>query len=207
MEKLIHSDGCLNPNQKTKTSGILQIEYCLDCGRHEINPIDCDHEYKFVAFILANGTTIQLRKYCVKCHVITSKSESQTNHDMTKITKKNLEAYHEFYQLKKDESKVLFNDLIERLTDIKTNFRKDIYLEYLKSDEWKIKRLEALNRDNKTCQICGQKAEQVHHLTYDHFKSEYIFELVSLCTECHHFYYHPEKPIDYFYGREDISQF
>ena len=93
MEKLIHSDGCLNPNQNTETNGILQIEYCLDCGKYEINQIDCDHEYKFVAFILANGSTIQLRKYCVKCHAITSKSERQVNQDMAKISKKNLEAY------------------------------------------------------------------------------------------------------------------
>lgn len=45
MEKLIHLDGCLSPNQNTETNGILQIEYCLDCGKYEITPIERHHFY------------------------------------------------------------------------------------------------------------------------------------------------------------------
>jgi 5-methylcytosine-specific restriction endonuclease McrA len=46
------------------------------------------------------------------------------------------------------------------------------------------------------CKICGDKAEQVHHLTYAHVYDEYTFELVSLCKKCHHEKYHSDKPFD-----------
>ena len=65
--------------------------------------------------------------------------------------------------------------------------RRDYYREYLKSDEWKRKRYVVLKRDNWTCQYCGKKATQVHHLKYAKYQigKEPIKWLVSVCRPCH----------------------
>ena len=56
---------------------------------------------------------------------------------------------------------------------------------YLNSNKWKDKRLQALKRDNYTCQSCGSLATEVHHLHYRFFENEPLNELTSLCRECH----------------------
>ena len=65
--------------------------------------------------------------------------------------------------------------------------RRDYYREYLKSEEWQRKRYVVLKRDNWTCQYCGAKATQVHHLKYAKYKigKEPIKWLVSVCASCH----------------------
>ena len=61
------------------------------------------------------------------------------------------------------------------------------YREYLKSDAWKRKRYVVLRRDNWTCQYCGNKATQAHHLRYAKYKigKKPIKWLISLCASCH----------------------
>lgn len=60
------------------------------------------------------------------------------------------------------------------------------YSVYLKSDEWREKRRRVLERDKHICQGClSRTATQVHHLTYEHVGRELLFELVSICDECH----------------------
>ena len=63
--------------------------------------------------------------------------------------------------------------------------KKNDYHEYLKSDEWKIKREERLVIDKYTCVICKEEAEQVHHLTYIRVKNEDMNDLISVCRKCH----------------------
>lgn len=68
--------------------------------------------------------------------------------------------------------------------------KKLSYKEQLKSPKWQKKRLEILNRDNFTCQICGATDKQlhVHHTTYISGKEIWDyndFQLITLCDECH----------------------
>ena len=65
--------------------------------------------------------------------------------------------------------------------------RKNYYREYLKSDAWQRKRYVVFKRDNWTCQECGAKATEVHHLKYAKYQigKEPIDWLVSLCSPCH----------------------
>lgn len=58
--------------------------------------------------------------------------------------------------------------------------------EYLRSPEWQARRLAVLRRDGYLCQACLlNPAEQVHHLSYKHWQNEPLFELVSVCRQCH----------------------
>ena len=62
----------------------------------------------------------------------------------------------------------------------------DWYDGYLLTDAWRTKRAQVLKRDNGLCQGClKHQATQVHHLTYDHVGDELLFELASICDECH----------------------
>ena len=62
---------------------------------------------------------------------------------------------------------------------------KEVYAEYLKSSEWKAKRDAVLRRDDHRCRFCGASATEVHHLTYDRKYNEPLYDLVSICSECH----------------------
>lgn len=62
------------------------------------------------------------------------------------------------------------------------------YSEKLKSPKWQKKRLEILNRDNFTCQMCADKETElhVHHLKYNGEPYEVSNEeLQTLCKHCH----------------------
>ena len=65
--------------------------------------------------------------------------------------------------------------------------RRDRYREYLKTDAWQRKRYVVFKRDNWTCQECGAKATEVHHLKYAKYQigKEPIHWLVSLCSPRH----------------------
>lgn len=65
------------------------------------------------------------------------------------------------------------------------------YSEQLKSPKWQKKRLEIMQRDKFTCQLCGDKETtlNVHHLEY--IKDAKAWEcdnnsLVTLCEHCHY---------------------
>ena len=59
------------------------------------------------------------------------------------------------------------------------------YLRYLKSSEWRKKADSRLAFDGGKCQVCGKKATEVHHLTYDRLGHEELSDIVSLCKPCH----------------------
>lgn len=62
------------------------------------------------------------------------------------------------------------------------------YQEYLNSDAWQAKRLEAFAAHGERCQIClAEKATQIHHLTYAHLGDEPMEDLMPLCQQCHKF--------------------
>lgn len=62
--------------------------------------------------------------------------------------------------------------------------------EQIKSPLWQKRRLEILQKDNFTCQACGDKESQlnVHHFSYDPNKNYWEYEdwqLITLCEKCH----------------------
>jgi hypothetical protein len=188
MEKLRHNIDCAE-QEASETHGIVTVSYCMACGCFDFSEIECSHDFISVAFILADGEKIQIRQFCKKCFVITAKSESHSKYDLNKLPKKKLEEYRLFYCKKKEDSLMYFDELRVKLDLIKRDFNKSAYSEYLQSDHWKEIREQAMLRDRNTCQICSEKATEVHHLTYAHRDNEFLFELVSLCHNCHKIHY------------------
>ena len=60
---------------------------------------------------------------------------------------------------------------------------------YMKSQQWDIKRKKCLKRDNYTCQSCYKQTKlSVHHLAgYNKIPNEPITNLISICDSCHKF--------------------
>lgn len=64
--------------------------------------------------------------------------------------------------------------------------RRDKYLQYLKSLDWKEQRAVALVRTSGFCQYCGEVASQVHHVKYPkQFGEEHPHSLIPVCERCH----------------------
>jgi hypothetical protein len=59
------------------------------------------------------------------------------------------------------------------------------YERYIHSAGWRKTAEERMEMDRHTCCVCGGRATDVHHLTYDHLGSEPMDDLVSLCRKCH----------------------
>lgn len=65
------------------------------------------------------------------------------------------------------------------------------FAESYNTAEWQKKKNRILERDNYTCQICGNTTGvmQVHHITYEHCNGKAYNalnkELITLCKECH----------------------
>lgn len=67
---------------------------------------------------------------------------------------------------------------------------KSEYVEKLKDPRWQKKRLEAFERDEWTCQRCGDSESTlvVHHFHYEKGKEPWEYplkHLVTLCEDCH----------------------
>jgi hypothetical protein len=58
------------------------------------------------------------------------------------------------------------------------------YHDYLKSSEWKRRRLEKLTWEEQ-CECCWKKAEEVHHISYERIGKERGNDIKSVCKSCH----------------------
>ena len=60
------------------------------------------------------------------------------------------------------------------------------YASYIGSPAWRIKRAARLQRDGGKCVVCGARAVNVHHITYENLGDENVRrDLVSVCRACH----------------------
>jgi hypothetical protein len=58
--------------------------------------------------------------------------------------------------------------------------------EYLSTPEWWGKREAVIERASGLCEGCrAAQAVQVHHLSYEHWRDESLWELVAVCLDCH----------------------
>lgn len=166
--------------------------FCKECFTIEINEINCEHEYRFVLCEKANKTT-ELRNICIKCFEFEQKGYKKINYDVSKLEVRTLDYLNDLRHKKYNYRTELLNKLNEYKTDYfnSLKFYEDLkYQKYLKSEQWQEKRKAVLQRDNYRCTGCGiVRATEVHHLTYAHKYDEFLFELTSLCSECHRKYH------------------
>lgn len=84
-----------------------------------------------------------------------------------------------------------FQSYFEQLKPVaneKLTPRQIEHREYLMTPKWQSKREAVIKRAGHHCEGCGiylGEKGQVHHLNYDNWKDEFLFELIYLCKECH----------------------
>lgn len=157
----------------------------------------------------------QLRKQCNNCHSIPIRSYPQkgilinnlpisnvfNEGTVNIIRKQELQEVHKEFRTKFSNNKSIKADLL----DSGINYNE--YVEYLRSAQWREKRLKVLDRDNNTCQSCLKaKAQEVHHITYKHLKNEPLFELVSVCKPCHDEITRMDNGSDYYFVQNKLYE-
>jgi hypothetical protein len=74
------------------------------------------------------------------------------------------------------------------------------YAEKLKDPRWQRKRLEILERDDFTCQLCNDKTStlHIHHHEYSHNPWDIENEkLITYCEHCHYFIEYTKSMVFY----------
>lgn len=63
---------------------------------------------------------------------------------------------------------------------------KDEYILYICSEDWRERRKEMMDEANWECFNCGEKATELHHLSYENLGFEVLYEdVIPLCSTCH----------------------
>lgn len=116
-----------------------------------------------------------------------------------KIKQEYNEEYDEEYKIKDSDD----NHLEQKdYKNVNRQLKRDIYnyqfyLDYLKSDDWKMKKIQRFLIDNSQCQECNKllslKESHCHHKTYDNLFDEPMEDLETLCRYCHMEVRHADK--------------
>jgi 5-methylcytosine-specific restriction endonuclease McrA len=135
------------------------------------------HKMDFVKFKREDGVEM-LRKQCFCC--------GEVSRDLKKSLVQSFNLLQECNYSIRDLKYVFLKEVRESLDKIKNQEAWDEYNQYLNSDKWKLKRKKVLERDNYLCQAClTNKAEEIHHLTYENIYDEPLYQLISVCKRCH----------------------
>ena len=170
-----------------------------------------DHFYEYV-YKMSESNRILLYEQCQSCGI--RKSTSTLKHETVPYLKYKIQTnqikkfsqeledkgptreryYNEYYNVERDK----FNnkkqqEYQQKQEEYRIQAEEKSILwwkghnEYLQTSQWKNIRQKVLQRDNFLCQGCLEnRATEVHHLTYAHHKNELMFELISVCYDCHH---------------------
>ena len=69
-----------------------------------------------------------------------------------------------------------------------SEYDRDFYVEYLRSDKWEYKRQQKAYEQCHTCERCSKRIEKgfhIHHKTYKRLGNELLSDLMFLCQDCH----------------------
>jgi len=141
---------------------------------HQKPPCSCSDEQPRTRTL--NDGRVIFGLQCINCGKWTAKSKS---------------SFSIFPTIAFDESiRVKFQERLNLFRESQASKRRSDwfawYSDYLKTPQWQSKRLAVLKRDRYLCQGCmSRRASQVHHLSYEHCGNELLWELTSVCDDCH----------------------
>jgi hypothetical protein len=150
---------------------------------------DCTEHVTKLTWLLTSNDMRQYRFQCVKCGLVVGKHSIKFS-DLSSQERATATQFDE--GLAKEQSEERWRmyraeQEAERTAESIAWFAE--HNEYTHSQEWWHKRLLVLQRDHHTCTAnmtgCTHAADDVHHLTYAHWKNEPLFDLQSVCRHCH----------------------
>ncbi len=160
-----------------------------------------DHEYEY-RYHYSEGGVLQLFSQCTTCgkkrdkggslkhSTIDNFRDNVIRGEINKFDTELFDKYYASYERYNNYQQFIFYKerkiSADKREEDRTKWFKE-HNEYLQTDKWKQIRLKVLKRDDFLCQGCLESpATEVHHLTYGHWKNELMFELLSVCYDCHH---------------------
>lgn len=151
----------------------------------EINCNRCkSHVIHFVKYKMKNGIDI-LRKQCLDCGYLNSLNYKRSfvkDFDSLPYHDKVLREKQRDIAIKKSYIKSVLFYYSQKHFERQKNYYRNVYLN---SKEWKEKRELIMSFYNWICQKCGEKATDLHHVTYDNIFKEKFEDLQPLCRYCH----------------------
>lgn len=150
----------------------------------QFNREACRHDIKELRRASVSNGALHIRHQCIHCgELIGSAVPKAEASNVVRDADLDLRAK---YQADREQQRSAIDQKHIRLQRADGNLFKKRHREYLASAAWKVKRDKVLRRANGVCEGCLEtKAQEVHHLTYEHWGQELLFELVALCPTCH----------------------
>jgi len=145
---------------------------------------ECEHgEYEWRCRPTSNDG-YQVRKQCLDCGYVLGGSRKQSPDD------DKLACVDQYMRTKYEKSrKEEYDQIFLKYALLQRDKENSWFYEhkaYLNSSEWRCKRDLVLKRADGLCEGCRVNfATVVHHLKYDNWKNEFLFELVAVCRPCH----------------------
>lgn len=159
------------------------ITICKECS-YVVHSY-CKHEHdSFIKYEV--GGNFRVQNICTDCHTTHGSFIKQAGlnlNEIRTIEKAKYDLWRDSMSRKCYERMVKLNDQHQDYMKVKWLKQHNVYLN---TPEWRTKRADVLKRDNYICQAClKERATEVHHLNYDHYGKEPLFELISVCKSCH----------------------
>jgi hypothetical protein len=183
-------------------NGVRKPDWIKDPESGELLPIEKDAEYgqiladfhsseckhadtEVMKFTIADGRT-QVVKCCVLCGERIGTPLSQKDKEWVSTLKALPDDLIGSYRDRRNEKRTsLLLALAKKQYADRGRFTH-LYRKYMMSSEWRNRRSKVMKRCSGICEGCGDHpATEVHHLSYQHFMDEFLFELVGLCHNCH----------------------
>ena len=176
---------CGTQMKKEYNTDYHDIFQCPNCEYQKAIKIEecCRNSFKIV--IVDNTMKVNRLLYqCKNCGGIVNRSKPLSFKEFSDEIRDEINIYaYEEWKLKIDDESKSLNNLLWESNRSLTNFGK-MEVHYV-SKQYRALRKTALIRDNYKCQRCQNKAEEMHHLTYNNFPNEKLEDLQSLCSKCH----------------------
>lgn len=170
------------------TGEVLAVERTIDYSRAIIsfNRAECQHPNTTPYRVRVANGSVQVRNCCVDCGERVGTALPQKDRAWVASLGWQPEEHATSYKARRDaQRRELLLELARRQYAERGRLTKS-YSEYIKSEAWRARRVLVLKRCGGICEGCGvKKATEVHHSTYEHLFSEFLFELLGLCHSCH----------------------
>lgn len=144
----------------------------------------CDHPNEAYRTKTASNGTVHYRRQCLRCgHGTVIKKADLTGKAFTwDLTPFDDDLQNEWWRRRSEA----IQDVYERLRGEHSRQWWADYNAYLATPAWRERRQKVLDRAAGLCEGCrANRADVVHHLTYERVGREMLFDLVAVCQPCH----------------------
>ncbi|MBI0530879.1 hypothetical protein D9602_05815 [Sphingomonas sp. TX0522] len=146
----------------------------------------CEHRNQFTGKTVNAGGVDVYKRYCRGCGIATTQSLPYRTIEGTTVSVIDPEKRDALVDDYINDRRDQLEDIANRAANRTQPAARAEYGHYLSSPEWQERRRAVLERCAGLCEGCRkQPARDVHHLSYQHIRAEFLFELVGLCRDCH----------------------